>query len=200
MRSAKPRRISLAPAEHPDIQTAMTITVKRLTPDTFLSPLAVFRLEHDHQFATANWLLEVAEIRQLESLRDEVESLLTFLTQDLFFHHKDEEDDLFPMLRFRCEPQDGIDGILAKLDRDHATEHFLVLDIAVDLNVLVDGREMQDPARFFQSLRFFAKGQQRHLSWENQAVLPLADKRLTAKDLDALGRNMAARRGIAYPS
>jgi hypothetical protein len=33
---------------------------------------------------------------------------------------------------------------------------------------------------------------------QNEVVMPLADKRLTRQDLETLGRNMAARRGIDY--
>ena len=52
--------------------------------------------------------------------------------------------------------------------------------------------------RLFMDLRTFAEAQRRHIAWENSLVLPLARKRLTAKDLETMGRNMAARRGIAY--
>ncbi len=145
---------------------------------------------------------EVTSVRHgfVGSVQEESETLLTFLTLDLLLHHKDEEDDLFPMLRLRCKPEDQIDGILAQLDRHHATESFLMRDIAVDLQVFVDGRDLESPARFLGSLCVFAEGQRRHLSWENKVVLPLAGKRLTPKDLESLGRKMAVRRGIDYPS
>jgi iron-sulfur cluster repair protein YtfE (RIC family) len=178
----------------------MTIPASSLTPGTFLSPLDAILLEHDRQRVIADWLLEFANKQQLSPVLKEAEALLAFLTHDLLLHHKDEEDDLFPMLRLRCKPEDQIGGILAELDRDHAAESFLIRDIAVDLRVIVDGTDLESPARFLGSLCVFAEGQRRHLSWENKAVLPLAGKRLTPKDLEALGRNMAARWGIDYPS
>ena len=178
----------------------MTIPAIPLTPGTFLSPLDAILLEHDRQHAIADWLLELANKQQLGPVLEEAEALLAFLTHDLLLHHKDEEDDLFPMLRLRCKPEDQIDRILAELDRHHAAESFLIRDIAVDLHVIVDGTDLESRARFLGSLCIFGEGQQRHLSWENKAVLPLAGKRLTPKDLEALGRNMAARRGIDYPS
>ena len=174
----------------------MTIPASSLTPGKFLSPLDAILLEHDRQRAVADWLLELANNQQLGPVLEEAAALLTFLTHDLLLHHKDEEDDLFPMLRLRCKPEDQIDRILAELDRDHAAESFLTRNIAVDLHVIVDGRNLENPARFLRSLCVFAEGQRKHLSWENKAVLPLASKRLTPEDLGALGRNMAARRGI----
>ena len=63
--------------------------------------------------------------------------LLAYLTKDLPLHCQDEEEDLFRMLRLRCRPEDGIDAILAELDRDHATEMFLAHSIAVDLKAIV---------------------------------------------------------------
>lgn len=177
----------------------MTIPASSLTPDKFLSPLTAILSEHDRQLVISEWLLQLANDQRLRPVLEEAAALLAFLTRDLPLHHKDEEDDLFPMLRLRCTSEDAIDGILAELDRDHAAESFLIRDIDVDLGVIVDGRELENPGRFFTSLRIFAEGQKRHLLWENKVVLPLARRRLTRKDLEALGRNMAARRGIAYP-
>ena len=171
-----------------------------LTPGKFLSPLDAILLEHGRQHAIADWLLALGNSQRLGPVLEEAEALLTFLTLDLLLHHKDEEDDLFPMLRLRCKPEDQIDGIMAQLDRHHAAESFLIRDIAVDLHVIVDGTDLESPARFLGSLCVFAEGQRRHLSWENKAVLPLARKRLTPEDLEALRRKMAVRRGIDYPS
>ncbi len=53
--------------------------------------------------------------------------------------------------------------------------------------------------RLLSNLRGFAATQQRHLEWEDRVVLPLAQKRLSAEDLEQIGRNMAARRGLSYP-
>ena len=176
----------------------MTITVPSFTPDQFLRPLDVIRSEHDRQVVVCDRIEKLAIDRQLEPVLEEAEMLLTYLTKDLPLHCKDEEDDLFGMLRRRCRPGDTIDGILAELDRDHATERFLACSIVVDLKPIV-GRTLDDPWRFFDDLRIFAEGQRRHVAWENRAVLPLALKRLCPEDLEEMGRNMTARRGIPYP-
>jgi hemerythrin-like domain-containing protein len=176
----------------------MPLSAKPLQPDSFLDPLHIILTEHDRQRRVAEWLWTHSGDQRLAPIQEQVVTLLAYLTRDLLLHHRDEEDDLFPVLRARCVPTDGIETILAELDRDHAAESFLVRDIAVDLRVVAESRDLEAPARFFTSLRIFAEGQRRHLSWENRVVMPLAGKRLTRQDLETLGRNMAARRGIDY--
>ncbi len=178
----------------------MPLSAKPLQPDSFLDPLHIILTEHDRQRRVAEWLWTHSDDQRLAPIQEQIATLLAYLTRDLLLHHRDEEDDLFPVLRARCVPTDGIETILAELDRDHAAESFLVRDIAVDLRVVAESRDLEAPARFFTGLRIFAEGQRRHLSWENRVVMPLAGKRLTRQDLETLGRNMAARRGIDYPS
>ena len=178
----------------------MPLSAKPLQPDSFLDPLHIILTEHDRQRRVAEWLWTHSDDQRLAPIQEQIATLLAYLTRDLLLHHRDEEDDLFPVLRARCVPTDGIETILAELDRDHAAESFLVRDIAVDLRVVAESRDLEAPARFFTGLRIFAEGQRRHLSWENRVVMPLAGKRLTRQDLEILGRNMAARRGIDYPS
>ncbi len=165
----------------------------------FFRPLDAIRWEHNRQLKISEWLFQSASDERLEPFEDCVDELLGFLSQDLVLHHKDEEEDLFPTLRKRCKPQDGVDAILAELVRDHATEGFLMRDIVADLHRVVKRQDLETPSRFFVSLRLFAEGQQRHLSWENEVVLPLAKRRLTEIDLETLGRSMLARRGEAHP-
>ncbi len=176
----------------------MPLSAKPLQPDSFLDPLHIILTEHDRQRRVAEWLWSHSADQRLAPIQEQVATLLAYLTRDLLLHHRDEEDDLFPVLRARCVPTDGIETILAELDRDHAAVSFLVRDIAVDLRVVAESRDLESPARFFTGLRIFAEGQRRHLSWENRVVMPLAGKRLTRRDLETLGRNMAARRGIDY--
>jgi iron-sulfur cluster repair protein YtfE (RIC family) len=82
-----------------------------------------------------------ADDRRFAPLREQGQALLAFLTRDLLLHHQDEEEDLFPLLKTRCKPEDGIEVILAELNRDHATEGFLIRDIAVDLREIIEGKK-----------------------------------------------------------
>ena len=177
----------------------MTIRTQPLLPNGFLRPLDIILLEHNRQHEISRWLLVCADDRRFAPLREQGQALLAFLTRDLLLHHQDEEEDLFPLLKTRCKPEDGIEVILAELNRDHATEGFLIRDIAVDLREIIEGKKPEASIRFFESLYIFAEGQQRHLSWENKVVLPLAHKRLSSQNLENLVRNMAALREIDYP-
>lgn len=74
----------------------------------------------------------------------------------------------------------------------------LALHIVIDLKVIADRRTLESPMRMFVNVRTLVEAQRRHLAWENGVVLPLAQKRLESGDLEEMGRNMAARRGMAY--
>ena len=179
--------------------TGLRATAPPLQRNAFFRPLDVLRWEHERQLQTSEWLLEQTRYERLEPLFEAVEELLGFLTEDLVFHHQDEEEDLFPTLQKRCRPRDSVEAILAESLRDHATEGFLMRDIVTDLRRAAKCQDVEDPGRFFASLRVFAEGQKRHLIWENEVLLPLAKMRLTEIDLEALARSMTARRGMTGP-
>ena len=170
-----------------------------LRHDAYQHPIGAMWQEHDRQLRVSAWLLGNAEAQRFEPLDNMVHGLLGFFTEDLLLHHKDEEECLFPMLRSRCEPEDKIENVLAELNQDHATESFLMRNIVVDLRRAVEGRRIESPSRLFSTLRTFALGQERHISWENKVVLPLAEMRLTPTDLEALSETMASR-WITTPS
>ena len=61
----------------------MITAAQPFTSDQFSRPIDLIRAEHDRQFRTSNWLIELANSRHLETLLREVEALLGFLTDDL---------------------------------------------------------------------------------------------------------------------
>ena len=166
------------------------------TPDRFLRPLEVIRLEHDRQLLLCERLLQLANDQEVGPVAQVTETLLSYLTSDLPLHAMDEEEDLFPLMKLRCHPGDGFDAVLAKLEFEHSVEKVLAQHIVIDLREIVGARALRSSMRIFADLRCFTECQQRHLAWENGMVLPLADKWLTPADLAEMGRNMAARRGI----
>ena len=180
--------------------SGLRATAPPLQRNAFFRPLDVLRWEHERQLQTSDWLLHQARYEWLEPLAEFVDDLLGFLTQDLVFHHQDEEEDLLPTLQKRCRPSDSVEALLAELVRDHATEGFLMRDIVTDLRQVAKSNEVEDPGRFFASLKIFAEGQKRHLIWENEVLLPLAKLRLTEIDLEALARSMTERRGMTDPA
>ncbi|NJN06311.1 MAG: hemerythrin domain-containing protein [Rhodobacteraceae bacterium] len=53
----------------------------------------------------------------------EFEQVLAFLEEELPQHLADEEIDLFPLMLKRCEAEDEIDTIIARLRSDHGRAH-----------------------------------------------------------------------------
>ena len=168
-------------------------------PDQFLQPLDIILSEHDRQLLFCDRFVELANERQPESVREKTEMLLAFLTKDLPLHALDEEQNLFPLMKLRCRPDDGFDAVLAQLEFEHSVDKVLAQHIVIDLKEIAGVRTPDQPMRLFGNLHTFEQCQRRHLAWENSVVLPLACKRLRSADLEQMGRSMAARRGLVYP-
>lgn len=119
------------------------------------------------------------------------------LERELVLHMRDEEEDLFPLLRRSANSDDGIDRILDLLLRDHARDMALAASIVSGLRRLAGrpGAHLSDALR--GKLETFARDQRKHVALENAIVMPLARVRISRKDIAGLARAMAARRGIA---
>lgn len=137
----------------------------------------------------------IDEIAQSESAQDKVLAVLAFLTTELSLHLQDEEEDLFPLLKRRCEPEDEIERVISKLTVDHAhagDDTPIVVEILTQLNAQNRVPDQNECEVLMQ----FAAHSRRHLILENAIVLPLARVRLTNSDLDTLYIRMCQRRGL----
>jgi len=167
----------------------------------FQRPLDFIRSEHDRQLLIYDRMVEYAEGTKLAPVIEDAETLVAFLTEDLRLHYQDEEENLFPILRCRCPPEDSVYAVLAELDRQHSLDRFLAMHLVIDLKVIAHWRKEKgdETIRVFFDLLTFVKAQRRSLVWENEVVLPAARERLSLEDLEQMGNSMAARRGIACP-
>ena len=115
-----------------------------------------------------------------------------FLAEELAAHVADEEQDLYPMLRKRCAPEDEIDATLDGLCKDHVDVTVAAIECLEILN---------QPTRISQAgirtLRAFASHKRQHLIVENAILLPLARVRLLPEDLTELLTHMVHRRGLS---
>ena len=170
------------------------------SPEMFRRPLDVILDEHYRQRLVCDRLDQLAAQLEIEAVADRAATILSFLTEDLALHTEDEERDLFPFLRQRCLPEDGIDEVLIQLSDEHDLDKDLVDFIVADMQTIASGHRLANPIRLFMNVSAFTATQRRHLGWENRVVLPLARKRLTDDDLGELGSRMAARRGIVSPA
>ncbi|TVS01824.1 MAG: hypothetical protein EA407_10960 [Rhodobacteraceae bacterium] len=118
--------------------------------------------------------------------------ILVNLSRDLPAHFEDEEQALFPTLRARALPEDELEKILTRLEREHeiAKSAFALLNPA--LACMVDGAPpMQDDR---DALWRLSAAESRHLIVENAILPPLARMHLTPEDKRALLAEMCARR------
>jgi hemerythrin-like domain-containing protein len=133
--------------------------------------------------------------RIADGLPDEVDRRLcaqvaACLAFDLPLHHHDEEAALFPLLRQRAHPEDGLDRILERLAAEHSSDNDFASEIAEALESLGQGARPPNPEMLGYMLRGFFERYRRHVHWENTLVMPLARLRLTLEDLHALQAQM----------
>ncbi|VTO14297.1 hemerythrin domain-containing protein [Brevundimonas vancanneytii] len=122
--------------------------------------------------------------------------IIDYLRHDLPLHVLDEEEDLFPLLRRRCPPEDDIHGVLGMLSSDHHAEAASAARLADRLEeVLRASGDRPMTPDLVRSMGNFTQRERRHIALENAVVLPIARLRLTPRDLSGLSRRLAARRG-----
>ncbi len=160
-------------------------------------PIAFLYAEHARQEALCAALDDLVAGMEIGPVADRARAILTFLTQELGQHVRDEEKDLFPMLAARSGGDRETKRILKQLTHEHALDGDLVDFLIDDLRRLADGRGLANPTRLLINLKEFTATQRRHLAWENQTVLPLAERVLSAEDKAALAAAFRARRDAA---
>lgn len=161
------------------------------------TPLDYIVADHFRQRVLCSVLDDMAETGVVD--RDLAAVAQRFLKTDFATHVIDEEEDLFPLLRRRSQPEDRIEDVLGDLSQEHASDKIDVDAIVERLQAIVDSDDNAAGDDFRSLLRRFAVSERRHLIVENAIVMPLARARLTRDDLRNLGRRMAARRGLDYP-
>ena len=167
------------------------------TPDDLLSdPIAWFFAEH-HRHRQFCDLMQRASMAT--TFDEEVLSwLLDFVVHELALHVLDEEQDLFPLMRARAQPEDDLDAVLGRLSGEHAKD--LTRAAAVRHHLEICLRQQAPISRNNvrrRALESFAIHERSHLALENAVVLPIARLRLTERDLVELSNRLATPRGIA---
>ena len=166
---------------------------ERLSPFA-RNPLDMIAIAHAVQVEMCDAMELIAD-----GLPDEVDRRLcarvaSCLEFDLPLHHHDEEHALFPLLRTRALPEDGLDVILERLVAEHSSDNDFASEIAEALEALGQGSRPQNPEMLGYMLRGFFERYRRHVQWETTLVMPLARLRLTPDDLAALQAQMSQNR------
>ncbi len=120
-----------------------------------------------------------------------------FLGTDAMLHIRDEEESLFPALRLRCRPEDGLDRLIGHLAHDHDAERRAIAEIGHRMNAsgaaAVAVPLSPDLRRLIAA---FVDLTRNHIIDENALLLPLARLRLSRRELARLGQRMLARRRL----
>lgn len=108
------------------------------------------------------------------------------------WHHQDEDEDLFPLLRELAAAQgrSEIAAAIEELEREHGTMLGLSRALRASLERVTQGEARLDT----EQVARFAWLYRRHMDRESAAVLPFAIQALSSQKLAALGERMAARR------
>ena len=166
------------------------------TPSALLAePLSWLSAEHDRHRQYCRLVEEVALAPVV--MAEAIQELMMFFHHDLPLHIRDEEEDLFALLRQRCAPEDDLERILDNLSADHRSDMDTIATLRGHLEAALRRRQpiSNDPEvqRLFIA---FVAHERNHVALENAVILPIARLRLTQADLDRLCRRMVARRGL----
>lgn len=129
-----------------------------------------------------------------EAAQQAAQGILRYFDTAGLFHHQDEELDLFPELR-GCTNTDqaSLNVLLERL----LVEHILMMSAWEELGVvllsLADGTHASIQTGLMDR---FIGSHTAHIAIEEAELLPLAARILGAKQLESLGKRMAARRTI----
>jgi pyridoxamine 5'-phosphate oxidase len=115
-------------------------------------------------------------------------------------HHEDENQDLFPLLEMRITDSADLARfreLRARLEDDHRRMQACWAKLRKPLQGIADGiAKPVDPGDIEAFRAIYAT----HIPAEDGAIPELARRYLTARDLEAVGRSMASRRGVAFPA
>lgn len=180
----------------------MSLQIGEQPLPTFQDPLALLSDCHRRIERFLRDLITVVEQARGGRLspvqRDALETALRYFREAAPRHTQDEEESLFPRMRSAATPgcRKALDQ-LARLESDHQT--------AVEGHVMVEqlGRQWLNAGQLSTSetgllaniLNRLRATYDRHIAIEDQEVFPVAGRVLTSSEIEAIGREMARRRG-----
>ncbi len=170
--------------------------IEPISPDLMADPLDFFFAEHFRHRQLCHLIDQLSATVFFDA--DRIAEVVDFLRFEAPIHIIDEEEDLFPLLRRRCLPEDELEGVLGVLSAEHRADAVLGRAVRTHLEACLDTRSAPGASvEGRRDLSAFATQERRHLALENAVVLPIARQRLSEEDLTGLARRLAARRGRA---
>lgn len=161
-------------------------------PD-FDDPLAVLRACHQRMLAQCDMLGKLPAHIAANGVDDEARSaigrLVTYFSTSAVHHHQDEEQDLFPLLNRQSLK---LADLVHSLKQDHKQLEQLWQTLLSDLK---EPAALADNPAFADHADAFCAAYRAHIDTENRQLLETARHILSQKQLQAIGRAMARRRG-----
>jgi hemerythrin-like domain-containing protein len=114
-------------------------------------------------------------------------------------HHEDEDRDLFPLLDRRiadAADRERFAALRATLEAEHRAMDACWVKLRKPLQGIAEGIAKPLLLRDVEAFRAIYAS---HIPAEEGAIPELAARYLSAADIEALGRAMASRRGVAFP-
>lgn len=170
----------------------------RPTPAILLDdPLEFILADHYRQRQICHALRTMAAVGAVN--QDDAIRITHFLRDELWLHHLDEDEDLFPVLRrrMRSERDLKLGQTLEELTSYHQQSEAAIAQLVTFL--LADGSSemIVVPEAMGRMMLAYAADEHRHLAIENGVVMAIARTRLTRQDRADISRRMKARRGLA---
>lgn len=183
----------MATRHHEARSSGERFCVERMPFALLDEPLEYIFADHFRQRSVIGALRRFAS--EASAPRHDADAVIAFMTRDLRWHHEDEDEDLFPLLRRRAVPEDDIGVALARLTADHRDAESMERGIVDALSGQVGKATLRLDKRICEMMTAYAASEHRHLAVENGIILAIARIRLTRSDLQKLSVAMKTRRG-----
>ena len=174
------------------------------TPAGFDDPIAMWMGCHrriEKQLKTLSKLpAHVADKGVDAEASSAAQAILRYFEKSGPHHHEDEDRDLFPLIEKRLAGGDDLArfrALRARLEADHRSMEACWAKLRKPLQAIADGLAKPLDAADVEAFRTIYES---HIPAEDGAIPDLAKRYLSEADLEALGRSMAARRGVAFPA
>jgi len=181
----------------------MPVTLGAAPQPGFDQPIALMMDCHRRIERFLQMLLHITRELHGRSLPDEyreaLHTALNYFHAAAPRHTEDEEDSLFPRL---CQVDDpavrDATQTIARLEADHdmAEAHHHAVDALGRRWLEEDQLPTEDVERLLKLLSELHEAYSRHIALEDTLIFPLAQQKLSAAQLQEIGREMAQRRAI----
>jgi len=181
----------------------MTISIGQELESDFHNPLGLLSDCHRRIERFLSCLITISEEAHggelNDTLRQQLETALRYFREAAPKHTFDEEESLFPRLKARKDYEsEAIFTLLDRLHVDHTEadkQHRRVDELGCKWRA--EKRLSPDDAgQLLELLRALGTTYERHIAVEENEVFPLAGRVLGLYELETIGQEMAARRGL----